>query len=106
MEIRTDCLPEAMAYLGKVERVNYHHAGSPELAKATSHAAHTSKALLLNNHGAVCRGSSLSEALLITETLEFLCRLLIASNSGGIELDYLGEEVMKDFRRSLEIMGG
>lgn len=97
LAIRTDLLPEAMAYLGEVERVPYRHAGSHELAEAVAAKSHTSQVLLLENHGVVCWGCSPDEALLKTEALEFLCRLLVVSFGSGISLNYLGQDVMKDF---------
>ena len=81
IEIRTDFLPEAMAYLENVLRVPYHHAGSTELAEVTSKQASSSQVLLLNNHGVVCWGNSLAVAFLMTQTLEFCCRLLITSRT-------------------------
>ncbi len=105
MEIRTDCLPEAMAYLERVERVPYHHAGSKELAEATADAARAARVLILNSHGVVCWSSSLDEALLLTGTLEFLCRLLVTSHRSGIELNYLGTETIEDFRKHLKSIG-
>ncbi len=102
MDIRTDCLPEAMAYLGQVARVSYHHAGSQELAVATSAAARSSRVLILNNHGTVCWGSSLNECLLMTEALEFLCRLLVIARNSGLGLNYLGKSVMEDFIKYLK----
>lgn len=105
IEVRTDFLPEAMSYLATVARVPYHHAGSRALAEATASTAPTSRALLLDNHGAVCWGSSLHEALLLTQTLEFLCRLLVTSHTGNIPFNYLGEDVMQDFHRHLRSIG-
>jgi L-fuculose-phosphate aldolase len=102
MDIRTDCLPESMAYLGQVERVSYHHAGSKKLADATSVAARSSQVLILDNHGTVCWGSSLNECLLMTEALEFLCRLLVTARNAGLSLNYLGKSVMEDFIKYLE----
>ena len=103
--VRPDLLPETMAYLGKVVRVPYYHAGSHELAEATAARARTSQVLLLENHGVVCWGQSLDEAFLKTETLEFLCRLLVVSGASGVSLNYLGEDVMKDFLQHLERTG-
>jgi len=99
--VRTDFLPEAMAYLGDVARVPYHHAGSRELAKATAAKAEESQVLLLENHGVVCWDSSLDEALLKTETLDFVCRLLVLSRASGLALNLLGEDVAADFLRHL-----
>ena len=95
--VRPDCLPEAMAYLGRVERVSYAHAGSKELAEAVAKKAGAAPVLVLNNHGAVCWGDSLEDCLLKTETLEFLCRLLVGGVKGGVELNFLGADVMEDF---------
>ncbi len=105
MPIRTDFLPETMAYLEKIERVPYHHAGSRELAEATAGLARNSRVILLNNHGVVCWGNSLDEALLLTQTLEFCCRLLVVSKSSGLDFNYLGEETIKDFRSHLRNIG-
>jgi L-fuculose-phosphate aldolase len=90
-----------MAYLRSVERVPYYHAGSHDLAEATAAKAQASQALLLGNHGVVCWGSSLDATLLRTETLEFLCRLVVASYANGISLNYLGDDVMEDFGQHL-----
>lgn len=101
MAVRIDLFPEAMAYIGSVERVPYYHAGSYELAEATAAKAQASQVLLLENHGVVCWGSSLDTTLLRTETLEFLCRLMVVSNANGISLNYLGDAVMEDFSQHL-----
>jgi len=105
LPLRADLLPESMAYVGAVARVPYSHAGSRDLARSTADRAVTSKALLLDNHGAVCWGGSLDEALLRTEALEFLCRLLVAAHSGGISLNCLGDRVMNDFLQHLRQSG-
>jgi len=102
MEIRTDFLPEAMAYLPSVVRVPYYHAGSLELAAAITRQASTTQVLLLNNHGVVCRGSSLDEALLKTQTLELCCKLLVTSRTAQLDLNYLGNEVLEDFQHQLQ----
>ncbi len=104
--VRTDLFPEAMAYLGRVERVPYYHAGSHELAEATAAKAQASQALLLENHGVVCWGSSLDATFLRTETLEFLCRLVVVSCANGISLNYLGDDVMEDFGQHLRRISG
>ncbi|MFO8101139.1 MAG: class II aldolase/adducin family protein [Dehalococcoidia bacterium] len=105
MPIRTDFLPEAMAYLERIERVPYRHAGSRELAEAATELADSSRVLLLENHGVICWGASLDEALLLTQALEFCCRLLVVAKSSGLDFNYLGEEVPADFRRHLREIG-
>lgn len=103
--IRTDFLPEAMAYLDNIQRVPYHHAGSRELAEATAALAGDSQVLLLANHGVVCWAGSLKEALIITRTLEFCCQLLIVSRGSGLDFNYLGEDTIADFRKHLGNIG-
>lgn len=105
IEIETDFLPEAMAYLSKIERVPYHHAGSRDLAEATATKANNSQLLLLDNHGVICWGASLDEALLMTETLEFVCRLLITARQSNLEFNYLGEHTVENFRHHLRKIG-
>lgn len=102
--IRTDFLPESMAYLKNIIRVPYHHAGSRDLAQATANQSPNSQVLLLDNHGVVCWGSTIDEAFLITQTLEFCCHLMIISRMGQLELNYLGDEVVQDFRCHLANM--
>ncbi len=105
IDIRTDFLPEAMAYLGNIAMVPYHHAGSIELAEATAEAAMQSQVLILKNHGVICHDTSLQAAGLKTEALEFACRLLVASRASGIALKYLGENVAEDFLKHLRDIG-
>jgi L-fuculose-phosphate aldolase len=99
--VRSDLFPESMAYLGRIERVPYYHAGSRGLAESTGARAAESSVLLLENHGAVCWGASLEEALLKTQTLEFLCRLLVTARSCDIPLNFLGPETEAGFLRYL-----
>jgi len=106
LEVRTDLFPEAMAYLGEVGRVPYHHAGSLELAQAAAQKARSCRVMLLENHGVLCWGFSLEEVLLTTETLEFLCRLLVVSRASGIAMNFLGDAVPDDFARHLRGTSG
>jgi ribulose-5-phosphate 4-epimerase/fuculose-1-phosphate aldolase len=105
MAVEADLFPEAMAYLERIERVPYYHAGSDDLAQATADRASASYVLLLENHGAVCWGSDIDEALLRTQTLEFLCRLLVLSNASSITMSHLGEETMLSFLDHLNVIG-
>lgn len=81
--------------------VNYYRPGSPELAAAVGAAAAEHDAILLRNHGSMCLGRTLSEAVDRAEELEetarlyFLlrgerCRLLNASER---------EEIVRAFHR-------
>ncbi len=53
----------------------YFRPGSPGLAEAVGHAAPRHNCMLLRNHGVVCAGSTLSEAVDRTEELEQTARL-------------------------------
>ncbi|UCE73147.1 MAG: class II aldolase/adducin family protein [Methanomassiliicoccales archaeon] len=101
-EVDTKLIPESMAYLKKVGRIPYDHPGSAELAKRVSRSIKECDALILSNHGAICTGESLDEVRLKTETLEFLCRLIVISKIADIKLNYLSPSVKDDFLRHLE----
>jgi ribulose-5-phosphate 4-epimerase/fuculose-1-phosphate aldolase len=55
--------------------IPYFRPGSPELAQAVERAAPDHHCMLLRNHGVVCAGASLSEAVDRTEELEQTARL-------------------------------
>ena len=95
--LRTDLFPEAMAYLGQVGWVAYHHPGSQTLAKAVAAQARESLSVMLENHGVVAVGQSLDEVVLRLETLEFLCRMEVAARGSGLALQYLGAEAARAF---------
>jgi len=103
--IRTDLFSESMAHLNNIVRVPYSHAGSKELAGEVAIRAKDSQVLILDNHGVVVWGKSLDECLIKTETLELLCHMQVAAASAGIALNYLGKEVVADFRRHLKNIG-
>lgn len=100
-KIKTALIPEAIAYLGKLEVVPYRHAGSIELAKKCAEAAKKADLLLLENHGVVAFGASIEEVVNKTLTFEFLCRLNVMSRSAGIELHEIPPRKAGDFLRML-----
>ncbi len=100
--VRTDLFVESMAYLGKVVRVPYFHAGGKALADAVAAKAAESQVLLLENHGVLAWGKTLDECLIKTESLEYLCRMQITAAAAGIKLNYLGDSVMEEFRKHLK----
>jgi ribulose-5-phosphate 4-epimerase/fuculose-1-phosphate aldolase len=59
----------------------------------------------LANHGVVCWGQTLGKALLATETLELLCRMIVTARAGDIEMNYLGDRAMQDFTGHLKRIG-
>lgn len=105
LEIPTDVLPEAMAYLDHIQRIPYLHPGSEALAEAVASHAKSGSILILENHGVVCLGSSLHDAVMKTEALEFVCRLLVISQSHHININRLGDKVQREFIKHLSDIG-
>jgi L-fuculose-phosphate aldolase len=79
--------PEGLLVLGReVPMVPYATPGTDDLARALSEALHTSNAFLLEKHGAIAVGRSMSEAFHRMETLEFMAQLQFNVHSlGGAE---------------------
>lgn len=101
LEVNTALFPESMAYLGKIERIPYHHPGSDELALAVSEKVSDCTTLILSNHGAITIAGNLEELLVKTETLEILCRMLVFSKIGNLELNFLSKSIKDDFLKHL-----
>lgn len=102
IELRTDLVPESMAYLDRIGRVPYFHPGTAELARAAQDQALDGRnVILLENHGLLVWAGSLDEALLLSEMMEHFCQLLVFGRLGRetFELRWLGTEVQKDFER-------
>lgn len=85
---------------GKVYCAEYALPGTQELADNAVKALHGRKAALLANHGAVCWGKSLEDALIVCEILEKAAQIvLICRGAGGkaFELDAADAEAMHSF---------
>lgn len=91
LEIRKDLVPEAMVYLKEIGRIPYLPPGSIELALKVGRKIQDADLLLLENHGVVAAGTSMEEVVNKTETLEFLCKLIVFARASGIELKGLAE---------------
>ena len=102
--VHSDLFVESMAYVGKIARVAYFHAGGQPLAETVGEKAKESQVLLLDNHGVVVWGKNLEECLIKTESLEFLCRMHLVAASAGIKLNYLGEGVMEGLQKHLKAL--
>ena len=72
--IRTDLTPEGVLLLGDVPTIGYFTPGSKELANAVASKA-SSKAILMERHGAVTQGKDLIDAYNRMEELEFQAKL-------------------------------
>lgn len=88
---------EAMYYLERVARVPYAHAGSAALGAGVGAKAAQANILLLENHGVLVYDTTMREALMGLQTLEYACRMLVTARSAGIELRSLPPETVRDF---------
>ena len=73
-KLRTDLTPEGVLLLGDVPTIGYFTPGSKELANAVASKA-SSKAILMERHGAVTQGKDLIDAYNRMEELEFQAKL-------------------------------
>ena len=86
-KIRPDLTPEGVLLLGDVPTVGYYTPGSKELVDAV--AAHaSSKAILMERHGAVTQGKDLMDAYDRMEELEFQAELqMLVGRCRGLPRD-------------------
>lgn len=84
---------------GRVNCAEYALPGTQELADNAVAAMNCRKAVLLANHGAVCWGKSLEDALIVCEILEKAAQIAIICQScgGAIELSTEDAELMHSF---------
>ncbi len=71
---------------GRVPCAPYVLCGTQELADAAVAAMGDGKAVLLANHGAVCWGSSLEDALTVAEVLEKAAQIAVIVGDKGVEI--------------------
>lgn len=79
----------------------YFRPGSPELGDAVGEAAKDHNCMLLRNHGLICLGRTLDEAIDRTEELEETAKLLFLLKGHSVQL--LTAEHIEDIRR---VFGG
>lgn len=84
---------------GRVNCAEYALPGTQELADNAVAALNGRKAVLLANHGAVCWGKTLEDALIVSEILEKAAQIAIICQScgGAVELSTEDAEVMHKF---------
>jgi 3-dehydro-4-phosphotetronate decarboxylase len=97
LDIPANYFIESMYYLERVERVPYAHAGSQALGDAVREKVTKANVLLLENHGILVYDTSVREALMSLQTLEYTCRMLITAKNAGIELEALLPQTAHDF---------
>ena len=84
---------------GRVNCAEYALPGTQELADNAVKAMNGRKGVLLANHGAVCWGKSLEDALIVAEILEKAAQIAIICQScgGAVELSNEDAEIMHNF---------
>lgn len=97
LAIPSEWFVEAMYYLERTERVPYHHPGSDALGKAVAEKAAKANILLLENHGVLVFDTSVKEARMALQTLEYTCRMMVQAMSAGINLRPLPGSTVHDF---------
>jgi 3-dehydro-4-phosphotetronate decarboxylase len=97
IQVPADLFIEDMYYLERVERVSYFHAGSRELGEAVREKARQANILFLDNHGVLVYDTSIQEALMGLQTLEFACCMVITAKSAGLELRSLPSSTVAAF---------
>jgi ribulose-5-phosphate 4-epimerase/fuculose-1-phosphate aldolase len=97
LEIPSDWFVESMYYLERIARVGYHHPGSDSLGKAVREKASQANILLLENHGVLVFDTSIKEARMALQTLEYTCRMLTTANSASVDMNQLPRNVVQDF---------
>jgi L-fuculose-phosphate aldolase len=92
-----DLFIEDMYYLERVGRVPYAHAGSKALGDGVRAEALYANVLLLENHGVLVYDTTVREALMGMQVLEYTCRMLVTAKSAGIPLRALPPDTVRDF---------
>ena len=84
---------------GRVECAEYALPGTQELADNAVKAMNGRKGVLLANHGAVCWGKDLADALMVCEILEKAAQIAIICQScgGAVELSSDDAEILHSF---------
>jgi len=99
-------IDEVVPKLGSEIRVSkYAVPGTKELAKNVATAMEDRSAAIIGNHGAVCIGKTLKEALHLALVLERTCRIYLIAKQSGTPA-HLPEEVVEDEQDVWEMMRG
>lgn len=97
LEIPSNWFVESMYYLEKIERVGYHHPGSNALGEAVREKAKKANILLLENHGVLVYDTSIKEARMALQTLEYTCKMMVTAMGASISMNSLSKPAVTDF---------
>ncbi len=93
--LETNIIPEVPIYLGKIQVAPYATPGTKELAESIRPLLLESDAILLERHGIVAAGRTLTEAFYKIEYVEYTARVLLAARQLGNFSPLPPEEVSK-----------
>lgn len=96
-----EVIPESMAYVSSVVRIPYLHPGSRGLADTVAERLGIDEIGILENHGLIVAARSVEDAVLITETFEWLCRLVWMARAAGMPLQVLPDGTSGDLHAHL-----
>jgi L-fuculose-phosphate aldolase len=97
LEVPNNWFIEDMNYLERVERVPYAHAGSKALGDGVREKAARTNVLLLENQGVLVYDTTVREALMSLQTLEYTYRMLITARSANIPRRTIPQDTVTDF---------
>ncbi len=97
LELPQGLFVEAMYYLERTASVPYFRPGSEALGEAVCEQAKTANVLLLKNHGVLVLDTTVADALMGLQVLEFACRMVVTARSAGAPLTGLPERITQDF---------
>lgn len=87
---------QVMFFGGKVNVADYAPVGSLQLAQNALAAIGDGNGVILANHGSICTGKTLNEALVRCEMLETFANIFLLSHSAGGGVPLTDEEVKHD----------
>lgn len=97
LSIPANSFVEGMYYLERVERIPYAHPGSKQLGDLVRDVAGGTNIILLENHGVLVYDTSLQEAKMALQTLEFACKMAVSMSGSGSEIKELPNQQVDDF---------
>lgn len=95
--LKNNLFIESMYYTSDISYIDYHHAGSKELADDVSKACAKSNIILMKNHGVTAFDVNMKEAVAALEVLENTCRMNVLENTGKFHLNEVDKETVSDF---------
>lgn len=95
--LKTNLFIESMYYDEAVKYVPYFHAGSKELAEAVRDICGQCHVILMEHHGILAYDKNLAECRAALEVTENVCKMNVLAQMGGIALQEVPAETVKDF---------